>query len=81
MTVAVKLFAGAREAAGQAELSVELPEPASVADVRAALAAACPALAPLLPSCQIAVNGAYAAPSSVVAATDELALIPPVSGG
>ena len=81
MTVRVKLFAGAREAAGRDEAAVELVEPATVADVRQALAEACPALAPLLASCQIAVNAEYAVAATPVAAADEVALIPPVSGG
>ncbi|HYO23697.1 MAG TPA: MoaD/ThiS family protein [Lacipirellulaceae bacterium] len=81
MRVAVKLFAAGRELAGAAVLAVDLPESATVADVRQALAAACPALGPLAPRCLLAVNAQYAADGAVVAPGDEVALIPPVSGG
>ena len=81
MTVSVLLFAGAREAAGAEAATVELPLGATVAQLRAALAAACPALAPLLPSCLLAVNAEYAAEGATIAPGDDVALIPPVSGG
>ncbi|MBX3425108.1 MAG: MoaD/ThiS family protein [Pirellulales bacterium] len=81
MNLTVRLFAAARERAGVGEAVVDLPIGATVADVQAALAEACPALGPLLPSCLIAVNAEYAAEGRVVCEGDELALIPPVSGG
>lgn len=81
MTMRVQLFAGAREAAGADSIAVDLTEPAAVGDLRSALADACPALAAWLPSCQIAVNAEYAALTTPIAAGDEIALIPPVSGG
>lgn len=87
MTVTVLLFAGARVRAGVSTLTVDLPEPgegagaATVADLRRALAAACPALAPLLPSCRVAVAAAYADDLDPISPGAEVALIPPVSGG
>ncbi|HVL96324.1 MAG TPA: molybdenum cofactor biosynthesis protein MoaE [Solirubrobacteraceae bacterium] len=80
MEVRVKLFAGLRERAGAEVLTVPLPEPATVADLLAALEGT-----PLrgLParSFIVAVNRSYATPEAPIAAGDELALIPPVSGG
>jgi MoaE-MoaD fusion protein len=79
MTVRVLLFAVARERAGTGELELSLPSPATVADVRRELLAHLPA--ELLAASAVAVNHEYAADSQPVAASDEVAVIPPVSGG
>ena len=74
MLVSVRLFAGLRERAGAARVEVELPERATVADLLAALK-----LAPR--SCVAAINLEYAGPGAEIAPGDEVALVPPVSGG
>ncbi len=80
MTVSVRLFAGLRERAGADRVEVELPEGASVADLLAALAAT--PVGSLRPGqCVVAVNREYARADEPVRAGDEVALIPPVSGG
>lgn len=78
MIVRVRLFAMLRERAGSGALELELPDGASVADALAAprVAALTDAMA-----CVLAVNREYAPPEQVLRAGDELALIPPVSGG
>ena len=78
VTVRVRLFAMLRERAGTDVLELELPEGASVAD-----ALATPTVATLTGDlhCVLAVNRIYAPPEQLLAAGDELALIPPVSGG
>ena len=81
MKVAVRLFAAARDLAGRGEVEIELPPGADVAELRQALAAHLPALAPLAARSLVAVNAEYASDSTPVAEGDELALIPPVSGG
>lgn len=81
MKVAVKLFAAARELAGREEVELELPAAASAAEVRAALAEQCAALAPLVARSLLAVNAEYVDDATVIQRGDELALIPPVSGG
>lgn len=82
MRVKVRLFAICRERARAEVVEVEAPgETTSIEGLKAALAAAEPALAPLLPVVRIAVNHAFADADTVVCAGDEVALIPPVSGG
>lgn len=78
MLVRIRLFAQLRERAGSGELSVELPEGALVRDALAADAVA--SLAAGLPLV-MAVNREYAGEDAPLSAGDELALIPPVSGG
>jgi molybdopterin synthase catalytic subunit len=79
--VRVRLFAIQRELAGTREVPLELPSRASVEDAWAALIGLYPALAPGRASVRFAVNGDYADASDVLADGDELACIPPVSGG
>ena len=78
----VRLFARARDLAGGADsLSLRPPLPATVGELRARLASECPALAPLLERSAVAVNQEFAEDSQELHAGDEVALIPPVSGG
>ncbi len=81
MVVRVLLFASLREAAGSRELQVELADGASVAQLRVAIADACPPLRSLLPNAAVALNEDYADSESPVRPGDIAALIPPVSGG
>ena len=76
MEVTVRLFAMLRERAGARELVLELPEGARVSDALAEMSELAAGL-PLV----MAVNREYAAEDRELAAGDELALIPPVSGG
>jgi molybdopterin synthase catalytic subunit/molybdopterin converting factor small subunit len=76
MHVTVRLFAGLRERAGASEQELELPAGARVADVWAGLA-----LGDEPAGLLYAVNRRYAEPDQALAEDDEVALIPPVSGG
>jgi molybdopterin synthase catalytic subunit len=80
MRVSVRLFAGLRERAGTDRLEVELPDDARVADVLAAMAST-PVGALRDRECVVAVNREYAGADEPVRAGDEVALVPPVSGG
>jgi molybdopterin synthase catalytic subunit len=82
MTVTVRLFAILRERAGSDSVEIELPEGATVDDAFARLAAA-PGLAELVERMplRMAVNREYASASTPIFAGDELAVIPPISGG
>ncbi|HEX8051595.1 MAG TPA: molybdenum cofactor biosynthesis protein MoaE [Thermoleophilaceae bacterium] len=76
MEVTVRLFAMLRERAGSSELTLELPDGARVGDALAALGELADGL-PLV----MAVNREYAREDAPLDPGDELALIPPVSGG
>lgn len=82
MTVRVRLFAILRERAGRDSLTLELSEGATVADALEALAGE-PGLGDLVLGMPLgmAVNREYAGRDATLGAGDELALIPPVSGG
>ena len=81
MIVTVLFFAQAREHAGRARGTLELPEGSRVADALAALERAHPALAPLWPHLAVAVDQRLVRPDVLLAHGAELALLPPVSGG
>ena len=76
MNVTVRLFAGLRERAGCDEVALELPEGARVADALAQMGDVIGDVPVVM-----AVNQEYADDGHSLAAGDELALIPPVSGG
>ena len=81
LRVRVRLFAMQREAAGTKELRLEVPLGATVDDAWAAAVEAVPVLASGRASLRFAVNGTYASPDTPLADGDEVACIPPVSGG
>jgi MoaE-MoaD fusion protein len=76
MLVRVRLFAILRERAGTSELELDLPDGACVRDALAHVEPLAPGL-PLV----MAINREYADADAPLAPGDELALIPPVSGG
>jgi len=76
MRVVVRLFAGLRERAGTAARDLELGAGSTVTDVWAELG-----LGEEPPGLLYAVNKEYAPPDRKLADGDEVALIPPVSGG
>jgi molybdopterin converting factor subunit 1 len=79
--VRVRLFAIQRELAGTRDVALALPASAAVADAWDALVALHPALAPGRDSVRFARNGDYAEATTPLADGDEVAMIPPVSGG
>lgn len=80
MPIRIRLFGAAREAAGARELLLPLAAGVRVSDVKAMLRAH-PALAALAARAAIAVNEVVAGDDVTVGPSDELALLPPVSGG
>jgi molybdopterin converting factor subunit 1 len=81
MRVTVRLFARLRELVGAGDLTVDVPAGATVADVWAALVAAHPEAAAYARSMSCAVNLDYAKMTAPVRDGDEVAFLPPVSGG
>src|SRR3990170_1209053 len=81
MHVSVRLFAIQRELAGTREVSHALPDDATIDTAWLALVDRFPVLAPGRPSIRFARNGDSAEPSTAPPEGDELACIPPVSGG
>lgn len=81
MMIWIKLFAAAKQRAGTSATSFALPEGATVADLRREIAKEYPSLGELLPHCRIAVNCDFASDDLVLNETQEIGVIPPVSGG
>src|SRR4051812_6777423 len=83
MVLQVRLFAILRERAGRGSLEIEVAEGATVAEAMRALAAASDSLAEALEAMPVvmAVNRSYVDEEAKLSAGEELALIPPVSGG
>lgn len=78
MEITVRLFASFAEVLGASHATVAVPEPATVAGLRTALSDMSPRLA-LRPL--VAVNEEYAGDDQFISPSDEIAVIPPVSGG
>jgi MoaE-MoaD fusion protein len=81
MQISVLYFAQLRERRGAATDTMELPLDADVAMALAMIAKKHPDVAPHLPRVQVAVNQVVVVATTPLAEGDELALIPPVSGG
>ena len=81
MRVQILFFGMLKELAGRASDTIDLPEGASVADVLRHYEGQIPRLKMSLPSLALAVNQQYAGPDTKLNPGDEIALLPPVSGG
>ena len=82
-TVRVLYFAAAREASNTSEESIELPETAGTSDLISLLVARHPKLQSVLNSCILALNQEYLSQGQhmMLKDKDEVAIIPPLSGG
>jgi len=81
MRVRVRLFARLREIAGAAEIERTVQGARTLRDVWEALEREFPAMTPYRSSVSGAVNADYARMSAPVQDGDEVAFLPPVSGG
>jgi molybdopterin converting factor subunit 1 len=79
--ITVRLFARLRDLTGAGELRREAPDNATVGVVWAALVRDYPAIAPYAESMSCAVNAEYARMTTALRDGDEVAFLPPVSGG
>ena len=80
MTIRIRLFATMADSAGAHQLSLQLPDHATLADVRPALERQFPRLR-FSQGTLLAVNQEYVEPARPLKDNDEVAIIPPVSGG
>lgn len=81
MHVTVRLFARLRDITGSGELRREAPAGASVGTVWSSLVSEFPELSAYQKSISCAVNEDYSRFTASVADGDEIAFLPPVSGG
>lgn len=81
MRVIVKLFGAIRESVGEKELSVELPHGATAAELRRLLARSHPVFDDFGERLAVSVNYEVASPETALSDRDEVAFLPPVSGG
>jgi molybdopterin converting factor subunit 1 len=77
----VKLFARLRDIAGTAELVREVDDGSTVADLWQVLATEFPSIVSYERSISVAVNADYARRNQALSDGDEVAFLPPVSGG
>jgi len=81
MKIRMRLFASVKDIVGRREVVLELPEGMTASELLHRFAADHPHLRPLLPSLLLAVNREYVEATRVLKDGDEVAFIPPVSGG
>ena len=81
MRVKVRLFASLRDIVGRGELDREVPNGATAQSVWDGLVAEFPSLRPYRAVSSCAVNEEYAKFGSLLRDGDEVAFLPPVSGG
>jgi molybdopterin converting factor subunit 1 len=81
MRVQVLFFGVLKDIAGSPCESFELPEGSKVSDLLSCLASRIPAIIKSISSLAVAVNQRYAGAETTLNADDEIALLPPVSGG
>jgi molybdopterin converting factor subunit 1 len=77
----ILFFAQSRVAAGRDQIDLEFAKPIYQSEFWSALIAALPALAPHQKTARLARDESYLEPQDILQPTDEIAIIPPVSGG
>jgi molybdopterin synthase catalytic subunit/molybdopterin converting factor small subunit len=81
MNVTVQLFAGLKELVGGQEITLQMPDGATLSDLEQRLTADYPRLKLVLPGLAFAVGEEYRTRDFTLHDDDEVALIPPISGG
>lgn len=81
MKIELLLFASSKDLFGQAKLEVDLPDGATVSDLKNALIEQQPNATALIRRCAFSVDQQYAGDSTELHPKHEIAMIPPVSGG
>ena len=81
MRIRVRCFAWAQEITGAEDIELEIPDGGTVAELRDRIAQKFPSLTGKMESLAISVNQEFARDRDVIRPEDEVALIPPISGG
>ena len=81
ITITVTFFGPAKDFAGEADVELELPEGATIATLRRVLSEKYSRLGDALPTIRLALNEEFVTDEARLKPDDEVALIPPVSGG
>jgi molybdopterin converting factor subunit 1 len=81
MRVTIRLFARLRDLAGSGELTRDIPGPATAHTVWRSLTAEIPSLGEYERTLSVAINAEYSRMAAAVQDGDEVAFLPPVSGG
>lgn len=81
MKIKIILFASAREIVGKEKLEMEFKEGARVSDCKASLLKAFPSIGRIIDKCSYAVNTDIKSDDYILNEGDEVAVLPPVSGG
>lgn len=81
MRVTVRLFARLRDLAGSGELTRDVPGPATAETVWRSLVTEFPAMSEYERTMSVAVNADYSRMRAEIHDGDEIAFLPPVSGG
>ncbi|GGF84657.1 molybdopterin converting factor subunit 1 [Paenibacillus aceti] len=82
MKITLSLFAGLADRLGTSRITFNCSEsPLTAGRLKQLLSESYPEAAALISECLVAINQEYAASDCLIAETDEIALIPPVSGG
>ncbi len=81
LIVRVKLFASYKEKAGRSDIEMSLPDGAAVSDAALELLRLYPSITQDASRLMIAVNEEYQEHDYLLSEQDEVAFIPPVSGG
>lgn len=81
MLLNIRLFARAKDLAGSETISVEVPDEATVGDLRSALHEQFPTLEPIIPNLHVAIGTDYANDTATLDKSQSISCFPPVSGG
>lgn len=81
MKVRVRVFAALREILGKEEVEVELPEGTTIEGLWEQLVSDDDRLAPFTKSINFAINHDFVGKETELSSDDEVAFLPPVSGG
>jgi len=79
--IAILMFALAKEKSGRDSVEILLSLPTSVRQLKEKMTVDYPNLAPLIAISRVAVNRSFATDEQTISGNEEIALIPPVSGG